>query len=167
MSTNTRTDDIRERRLLRGLRYAHALFGSISTVFILVIVLNAYVVTFFRVDGHSMDPTLHDGQLLPVVLVGYVLEQPRKNDIVIVQYEAGLQTRFVKRVLGVPGDTVIVRDSPVVLKKDEYYVVGDNRNHSTDSRTYGPIKRSQIIGRLVGRFASAPESGTIGGSIGN
>ena len=162
-----KSTDIRERRLLRGFRYAHALFGGISTIFILVIVANAYLVTFFRVDGHSMDPTLSNGQLLPVILVGYLLEDPRFNDIVIVQSEGELETRFVKRVLGTPGRIVSYKGQDYRLGDDEYFVVGDNRNHSTDSRTYGPIKGKQIIGRVVGTYAEAPAGDIIGGSIRN
>jgi signal peptidase I len=130
------------------MRYAHALLGSAFLLFILLITLNAVAITSYTVDGHSMDPTLHDGQHLWVDLLSYRKTTPQMGDVVIVQYAGSRTVRFVKRVKGVPGDTVLVQGEAVTLAADQYYVVGDNLDHSTDSRVYGPILKSQILGKV-------------------
>ncbi len=140
-------------RTIRLLRYVHALMGFILYIFLAFILLNTFLVTTFTVQGHSMDPTLHDGQILFVSLQSYRVQPPKIGDVVIVYYAGDHHVRFVKRILGLPGDTVQVGGKPVVLGSTQYYVVGDNRDHSTDSRTYGPIDKKQIIGKVVGPLA--------------
>jgi signal peptidase I len=134
---------------LRFLRYAHALFGSLFTIFLVVLLLNSWVLTIFRVNGHSMDPTLQNRQLLLVDLLSLRYSPPKENEIVIVNYAGDSSFRFVKRVIATPGDTVEYNGQNIVLGDDQYFIEGDNRDHSTDSRTYGPIKKSQIIGRVL------------------
>ena len=143
-------------RAARWLRYAHRLFGTLFMLVVLIVVCNAFGFTLFRVDGHSMEPTLQDKQLLTVCLVCVRVSQPVVGDIVIVQYEGASSVRFVKRVVGAPGDKVPYLGSTYTLKSKEYFVAGDNRDHSTDSRVYGPIQRSQIIGVVLGSFEGGP-----------
>ena len=133
---------------IRTLRYIHALFGITLTILVLGIVTNVFFLTFFVVDGQSMEPTLQDRHYLGVDLTTYRFKEPQKNDIVIVSYAGDSTVRFVKRILGVPGETVQVRGEDVVLTTDQYYVVGDNRDYSTDSRVFGPINRNDIFGRV-------------------
>ena len=77
------------------------------------------------------------------------LARPQIGDVVIVAYEGDPSVRFVKRVEGVPGDVVEVGDAKVTVPAGQYYVLGDNRLHSTDSRVYGTVARSQIIGKVI------------------
>jgi signal peptidase I len=105
-----------------------------------------------------MEPTLHDRQLLAVDLLTYRFREPARGDVVIVTYSGDKRVRFVKRILGVAGDTVMVLDLPIKLEEGQFYVVGDNRDHSTDSRVYGPIGKEQIIGKI----AWPPISGSTG-----
>jgi len=102
-----------------------------------------FVTTFFRVaivDGESMEPTLYAGD---VVLVSR-MSPIHRNDVVIVRHD---HAYVVKRAIGIPGD-----DMPGgKLEKGEYYIAGDNRQHSYDSREYGPVTkmRGKVICRIL------------------
>ncbi len=143
-------------RWFRLLRYAYRVFGGLFFAGVVFVVINSSVFTIFRVDGHSMDPTLSNGESLPVCLICARILTPHVGDIVIVQYEGASSVRFVKRVEGVPGTIVPYQGQPYTLKDNEFFVVGDNRDHSTDSRVYGPIDRSQIKAFVIGIFGSGP-----------
>lgn len=137
------------KRLLRFLRYVHTFMSTTMIGLIMFIILNTFVITFFRVDGHSMNTTLHDRQFLVVSIVSYTFHNPKKNDIIVLHYDGDTKIKFVKRVEGLPGDTVEVQGEAVILGPSQYFVEGDNRDHSTDSRTYGPIDLDQIIGKVI------------------
>jgi len=145
-----------QRKSLRVLRYTHSIFKGVLLALCVVLVSTAYVITGFRVDGHSMQPTLQNGQFLVVDLAAYWFHVPEKGDVVIVQYAGDQSVHFVKRVMGVPGDTVTYNGLEVVLQPKQYFVEGDNRDFSTDSRVYGPINQSQILGHVVGDYSTYP-----------
>ncbi|MDD6052122.1 MAG: signal peptidase I [Clostridiales bacterium] len=148
----------------------------------LALLLRLYVVSFMRVRGSSMRSTLHNGDFGLVWRLPYLLGKPRRGDVVICHYPGRRMRRikwlpqaFVKRVIGLPGETVEIiegvvhidgaplqepyldpdccryaRSSPArILDKDEYFVLGDNRDHSNDSRYVGPIRRRAVRGRVV------------------
>ncbi len=155
---------------------------------LLAVVIGLLLVVFVAqrnaVIGQSMAPTLHHQDQLLVEKVSKWFGGAGHGDIITVSTE-GLQghegtTNIIKRVIGVPGDTIEIRDqavylngerlaesylsadvdtdprrdeySSLVLAKDEYYVLGDNRAISQDSRTFGPIHADQIIGEVLFRF---------------
>ena len=127
------------------------------------------------VIGHSMEPTLQDSDNLITDKITYRFRDPKRFDIIVFPFKDNRATLLIKRIVGMPGETVQVIDGnvyvngyvlednygnavmtdpglaadPVVLKEDEYFVLGDNRNNSTDSRfeSVGNIHRSEIIGR--------------------
>lgn len=134
---------------LRFLRYLHALLSTGLLIFLIFLLANIYVFTSFRISGHSMDATLTNGQLVGISLVSYVLFPPALHDMVVVEYQGDASLRFAKRIEGVPGDSVLVGGREIILGPNQYYVLGDNRDHSTDSRVFGPITVSQIIGKIV------------------
>ncbi len=105
-----------------------------------------------------MDTTLQNGQLLPVYLGYRWYGAPERGEIVIVNFQAARNEYLVKRVIGVPGDSIPFEGETIVLQKDEYFIAGDNRDASNDSRTFGPIPRSQIVGKVLGIFAEGPTS---------
>ena len=171
--------------------------------FIKVFVVSAIVILLFvnfvahpvRVDGRSMYPTLKDGEFGFTNVGGVLLNGVERGDIVVVTMEEeGQKTHWVKRVIGLPGDTVscvndvvyingkvldetkyidpdyrqslvdkfgyfnkvpdadntnVVDFEEVKLKYDEYYVMGDNRPYSKDSRYVGPVKKSQIFAKKM------------------
>jgi signal peptidase I len=123
-------------------------------VFIVLIILSSYVVTIYRVDGDSMLPTFNNGQVLPVLIVSG--QSYRTNDIVVLEYLGETSIKFVKRITAVPGDTVLYRGESLTLEDDQYFVEGDNREFSTDSRTYGPISKGQLLGKVLWMKTSYP-----------
>lgn len=157
---------------------------TISTLLYLlgVLCLTWLVITFVgqrtEVDGASMEPTLNNGDNLIVDKISYRFTDPQRFDIIVFPYQYEKDTYYIKRIIGLPGETVQIDQAgniyingeileenygkeiikadhagiaaePVVLGKDEYFVMGDNRNNSTDSRTelVGNIKRENIVGR--------------------
>ena len=144
-----------------------------------VVLLTFLIITFIgqrtKVIGHSMMPTLSDGDNLIVDKISYRFRDPERFDIIVFPYQYEENTHYIKRIIGLPGETVQIIDAkiyingeileedygaepiadpglaaePITLGEDEYFVLGDNRNHSTDSRfaDVGLIKRSDITGR--------------------
>lgn len=145
-----------------------------------VLVLTWVIITFVgqrtRVDGRSMMNTLHDGDNLIVEKLSYRFSDPKRFDIIVFP-PTGKKEYYIKRIIGLPGETVQIDENgniyingelleenygaetiqnpgraakPIMLGDDEYFVMGDNRNNSKDSRSeeVGNVKRSQIIGRV-------------------
>ena len=135
--------------LLRLLRYLHAIFYKTFLLLLVVVALSTYFITWYRVDGRSMEPTIHHGQWLMVNLIQPKLHAPQVGDIVIVRYSGDHTVNFVKRITGVAGDKVQFKGRDIYLASGEFFVVGDNLQHSTDSRTFGPIKSDQIVGIVL------------------
>ena len=135
-----------------------------------------YVGQRTQVNGDSMQNTLQDGDNLIVDKISYQFHDPKRFDIIVFPFQYEENTYYIKRVIGLPGETVqiddvgniyingevleesygreVIRDAglaadPIKLGEDEYFVMGDNRNDSLDSRvpSVGTIKREDIIGR--------------------
>ncbi len=132
----------------------------------------------FIVQGPSMQPTFYTGQFLIVSRVNYLLGDPQRGDIVVFHYPGNPDEDYIKRVIGLPGDTIEIRNQQVyvngealnepyiseactedmcgeeswVLGPDEYFFMGDNRNHSSDSRRFGPVNRRYIVGEVLIRY---------------
>jgi signal peptidase I len=128
------------------------------------------------VQGRSMLPTLHDGDRFILNRLSYFHRSPQRGDLVVVR-DPGHKDYAVKRVVAMPGETlhfkrgdVLVngkhlvepylpqttqtflpdfREKVVMMGKDQYFVLGDNRSNSEDSRFYGALRRSQIVGSIV------------------
>lgn len=132
----------------------------------------------FIVEGASMQPNFETGQFLIVSRLNYLFGQPEYGDIVVFHYPNNPDKDYIKRIIGLPGDTVEIRDTRVlvngeelnepyinepcrplqckdetwVLADDEYFVMGDNRNHSSDSRSFGPVQAEFIVGEALVRY---------------
>ncbi len=156
--------------LVRGLRI---LLETLVPAMIVALAINLFVAQATRVHGQSMEPTLHSEQRLVVEKISYSnwlhLRSPQRGDVVVLRIN-GMDELLIKRVVGLPGDQVEIRDGRVFVNHqllDEPYVVfpadgdygpvdipplhlfvlGDNRNFSNDSRTFGPIPMRNVIGR--------------------
>lgn len=110
----------------------------IGIVIIAYLIIQKYYCPYI-IAGPSMEPTYHAGN---VVMTEPVEDELLTRDrVVIVRSE---NKSIIKRIEGVPGDTVSVGGKPYTLKADEYYVLGDNRDESYDSRAFGPVKKEDI-----------------------
>lgn len=151
-----------------------------SLYFLGVLVFALLIVTFVGqrtiVDGESMMPTLNDKDNLIVDKISYRFGEPKRFDVIVFPPKNTKRTYYIKRVIGLPGETVQITENgdilingvvlnehygaevilkpglaskPIVLGEDEYFVLGDNRNNSQDSRyeSVGNIKKEEIIGR--------------------
>ena len=146
--------------------------------FLILLLVSLFIVTFIGqrtvVDGKSMENTLSDKDNLIVDKISYRFKEPKRFDVIVFPYQK--RNYFIKRIIGLPGETVYIDEegnifindvlltenfgkdrindpgiasNPIVLGDDEYFVLGDNRNDSFDSRYYevGNIKKENIIGR--------------------
>ena len=139
---------------------------------LLVFLLMRAVVQNFRIEGYSMEPNLHQGQYLIVNKAVYRwVHPPERGDIIVFEYPRAPDRDFIKRVIGLPGEKVEIRNGvvyindkplpepylknhrghgnfpPTVLGPDQYFVLGDNRDNSSDSRMWGPLPKDNIIGK--------------------
>jgi signal peptidase I len=124
-----------------------------------------------RVDGYSMEPTLHNGEFVIVNKLAYRLGSPDHGDVIVFRYPRDPTQEYIKRVIGLPGDLVNVNngevfvngqriDEPYVASAPRYqsewtvpdgnlFVLGDNRNNSSDSHNWGPVPLENVIGRAL------------------
>ena len=139
--------------LLRTLRYIHVMLrGTIFCLFILILG-NALVVTFYTVQGDSMVPTLHGGSVLVINRLAYLRSSPSVGDIVVVRYGINDEITFVKRVIAVEGQIgILASGAQININTGQIFIEGDNKNFSTDSRSYGAIAVSQVVGKVIGNF---------------
>lgn len=113
-----------------------------------IVIIRIFVFSAVRVSGISMLPTLQDEQIIFVNKMAYWKNAPQNGDIVIVR-EPIDNIQVVKRIVGTPGTAITIEDKTFMLKEDEYYIEGDNRDNSIDSRAYGPIRSERIIGKVI------------------
>lgn len=149
--------------------------------FAIVIPLRIFVAQPFIVSGASMDPTFQNGQYLIVDELSYNIGNPSRGDVIVFKYPKNPSQYFIKRIIGLPGETVSIDNQGHVSIKDangnvtltlkepyvaypkddvalrtlaagEYFVMGDNRAGSFDSRAWGPVRRELIVGRAFLRL---------------
>lgn len=148
-----------------------------SLIAILIVVpIRLFIAQPFIVSGASMEDTFHSGEYLIVDQVTYKFEEPARGDVIIFRYPRDPSKFFIKRVIGLPGDTVVIEDGVVTITNEanpngmilgedyaevmppaakfvetvgdrEYFVMGDNRDESSDSRAWGVLQEERIIGR--------------------
>lgn len=138
---------------------------SYILIIVVILLIRTYIVTPIRVNGTSMYPTLKQNEIMILNKIGLKSGIDR-FDIVVVKTD---NNRIIKRVIGLPGESVMYEDGKlyingkyvedsyslsetkdfdnIVLKEDEYFVLGDNREVSKDSRMIGPVKKEQILGK--------------------
>ena len=150
------------------------LLETLALAVIIFLVVNTFTGRY-EVQSISMEPTLHEGQYLIVSKIAYWFHGPQRGDIIVLDPPAGRsEIPYIKRVIGLPGEKVEVRDGRVwvndialnepyisgppnyienrVLGDEEYLVLGDNRNNSSDSHIWGTLPRENIIGKSVFRY---------------
>ncbi len=147
-------------------------FVATATVFL----IRSFLIQPFLVSGASMEPNFSDGNYLIIDEITYRFRSPERGEVVVFRFPKDPSVFFIKRIIGLPGERVVSNGNGLVvyqgvkdttgtplaesylphgsikdrfdiwLNNDEYFVLGDNRNFSFDSRSWGPIKRDAIIG---------------------
>ena len=152
-----------------------------TSIYLLIVLAVTYLIIYYvgqrtEVEGSSMEPTLQDGDNLIVDKISYRFHDPERFDIIVFPFQYEEETYYIKRIIGMPGESVridwdgniyidgellaegygleVIQDpgraeAEISLGEDEYFVLGDNRNNSTDGRAerVGNIHRDYIIGR--------------------
>ncbi len=150
------------------------LFDILETI-LLTIVIYAVLTTFigrFKVLSISMEPTLHEGQYLLISKQTHKIWPLKRGDVVVFHYPRNPQKNYIKRVIGLPGEKIAFRNGELYvngeftpepwlpkpmravsgqwqLSEDEYFVMGDNRSNSSDSRSWGPVSEQHVIGKAL------------------
>jgi len=158
---------------------------------IVVFPIRIFVAQPFIVSGASMDPTFAHGEYLIVDELSYRFRNPERGEVIIFRYPEDTSKFFIKRVIGLPGESIVMRNGniritsdeypdgadldqsyleristdafTVTLKDEEYFVLGDNRTASSDSRVWGPLSREFIIGRAFLRLLPITHASTLPG----
>lgn len=155
----------------------------LDTLQTIILAISIFMVAYLflvqphQVKGHSMDPNFQDGELLLTEKISYRTGIPKRGDVVIFEAPQNRRDDYIKRIIGLPGETISIRGGKVYVNnnilpenylpsnfstqpgsfltegnqykipQDEYIAFGDNRDHSSDSRAWGPVKRKAIVGR--------------------
>lgn len=142
-----------------------------SIILFIAVIYFLFSYGIYRVSGTSMNPNFNDGESIVVNKFSYLFREPKRGDIVLVEEEG---QKYLKRIVGLSEEMISIKDCNVFINdnqmkeyyikgdctfgnqnvslvENQYYVLGDNRepNQSTDSRVYGPIPKSKILGQVV------------------
>lgn len=149
-------------------------------IVVIVIPLRLFVISPFVVDGESMHPTFENLDYLIVDEISYRFESPHRGDVIVFRYPLDPSVFYIKRIIGLPGETVSIShgivsitkangtqmtltepyisaedatyNTKVTLSSGDYFVMGDNRPNSSDSRVWGPLPAKEITGRVLLRL---------------
>jgi signal peptidase I len=156
------------------------LLKFVALAALIVFPIRLFVAQPFIVSGASMQPTFQHGEYIIVDELSYRMSAPQRGDVIIFRYPRNPKEFFIKRIIGLPGEQVALSGNVITitktdgtkesilepyisnhgngsnttysLKTEEYFVMGDNRPESSDSRTWGPLPRGNIIGRAFIRL---------------
>jgi len=162
------------------LRVAQEYTILIGTSLLMVFLVRTFIAQPFVVNGASMEPTFHTNEYLIVDQLSYEVGTPKRGEVIIFKYPLIPSRYFIKRVIALPGETIKISGTKVEIKRvnseefevldepyiefekesfvettlaeDEYFVMGDNRMASLDSRSWGPLKDSFIVGKAFLRL---------------
>jgi len=154
------------------LSFALELIKIVVIAAAIVIPIRYFLFQPFFVEGQSMDPNFASGDYLIIDEISYRFSQPERGDVIVFKYPVNTSRRLIKRIIGLPGETIVISncqviindssldesaylkdictsgDMTVVLGNNEYFVLGDNREFSFDSRSFGILQEGLIIGRV-------------------
>lgn len=167
----------------KGLAIAYELGKPIAIFVVLLLLVHFFIATIFVIDGSSMETNFHSGQLVLVNKLAYLTSKPVRGDVVVLRFPGDPKnSKYIKRIVGLPSEKIQIKQGAVyindkklletyiddavdtqtenisikVLGKDEYFLMGDNRSGSSDSRIWGPARKEDLIGRT--RFVLYPFS---------
>lgn len=177
MDAERPVEEIPPSRLIRSVLVE--LLSIVIPAAIMAFLIHRFVAETTVVFGESMEPELYSQQRLVVEKVSYLFQNPRQGQMVVIEVD-DVDANLIKRVIALPGDRVAIHrgqvmvngiqmDEPYVhyhsrenmdarvLAPDEYFVMGDNRSSSRDSRDFGPVLRRHIVGRAWMRYWPFPD----------
>ena len=161
-----------------------SVFETLQTVTIAIVavfLVRTFIAQPFLVSGSSMHPNFSDGDYLLVDELTYRFREPDRGEVVVFKYPGNLKSYYIKRIIGLPGDRVIGRDGRVVIFREgqektleepyvalgkshdsfdvtlmpgQFFVMGDNRDFSSDSRAWGSLPQDDLVGMV--RFSLLP-----------
>ena len=153
--------------------------GKLAVISLVIILpIRYYVIQPFFVLGASMEPNFENGDYLIIDEISYRFNQPQRGDVIVFKYPNNPRQYYIKRIIGLPGEIITISDEKIVIKNkanpdgfaleedylsgvetngnisatlgfDEYYVLGDNRGASSDSRMWGALKEEFVVGRAL------------------
>jgi signal peptidase I len=158
---------------------------------IIVLPIRLFVAQPFIVDGESMHPTFENGDYLIIDEFTYHFAAPQRGDVIVFRYPGNTKIFYIKRIVGLPGETIHINSGKVTVTKtngsslelnepyavvedatytlnttlgsDQYFVMGDNRPESSDSRVWGPLPTKDIVGRVFIRILPPAGLGVLPG----
>ena len=158
------------------------LFETLIVIGAIFAIIYLFIAQFHKVSGLSMFPTMHDGDFLITEKVSFRFGSPKRGEIVVLKNPKNESQDFIKRIIAIPGDTLKIENDFVFVNgqklneaylpantpthsgafvtestdikagSNQYFVFGDNRNHSSDSREWGPITKEEFVGRAFFRY---------------
>ena len=169
-----------EKGFKKYLSFAWELLKIALIALVIVLPIRYFLFQPFIVSGESMVPSFQNGDYLIVDEISYRFSEPQRGDVIVFNFPLQTSERFIKRVIGLPGETInitngqvqIIKDGKIttlaekylpnnlktygeikiVLKADEFFVMGDNREYSYDSRVWGTVPKKDIIGKAFLRI---------------
>lgn len=163
-----------ERRIFQVGSFFFELTKGIIIFIIVITLVHFFIATIFKVEGASMEPNFYPDQYILVNRISYLVSQPQRGDVVILKFPGDPEhSKYVKRIIGLPGEKITLKDGLVyindqkmrevylpsttltepdmtqVLGEKEYFIMGDNRGNSNDSRAWGVAPRKFLIGKAV------------------
>ncbi len=182
--------------VLQGFKFVFDILKTVVIVLVIALVIRYFLIQPYIVDGSSMEPNLHNHEYLIVQKVDYALHTPGRGDIIVFRYPKDPSLNYVKRIIGLPGDRVVVANGKVsifnnnypsglqlkepylppgqlttvngdgreyswVVDANDYFVMGDNRDHSDDSRSWGFVPKANIVGKVWVTVFPFNEAGVI------
>jgi len=151
-------------------------FEIVLVAVITVVIIRNFLIQPFLVSGASMEPNFSSGDYLLIDEISYRFREPQRGEVVVFHYPGDESTYYIKRIIGLPGEQLAINDGKIiifnkeypkgfsveekylplglqtsgkkeiVLKDSEYFVLGDNRNYSFDSRSWGNLQKAEIVG---------------------
>ncbi len=169
-----------------AMQYLRELVETVVLALIMFLIIRQGIQNY-RIESHSMQPNFYENQFVLVNKLAYRLGEPSRGDVVVFNNPANPREDYIKRIVGLPGDTVDFADgvvyinglpldepytnpptygsvsgSTVVVPADHIFVMGDNRPNSRDSRAFGPLTEDLVVGRAWLRVWPFSEWGTVG-----